>query len=226
MALLAMSGKAQSWLDYDMALAQWTWLRTANAAALTTYQPADSSQRLLSEASVTGLTQHGHFDENGSAPHLLQAGADVRSIFRIGNCVVLRGNMNYSHKWGTDAAESICISPHDMPFDITEVSDTTKGNTRLEQYGFNGEAGVALTRNLSLGTKFAYCTASYSKQKDPRHTNSLMKLCAVAGATWHSGHVTLGANYIINRSVEAVTLRTYGRTDHIYHYLQTLRMNV
>lgn len=219
LAVTATTAAAQTWLDYDQALARFTWLRTANAAALTTYQPADSTQRLLADASISGVTQHGHFAPNGTAPHQWQAGADARSICRIGNRVVLRGSMSYAHRWATDAAGSIWIAPENMPFDITEVTDTTLGNTRLEQFGFNGEAAVAVGSNISLGARFAYGTASYAKQKDPRHTNSLMRLTATAGATWHAAGVTLGANYVINRSTEAVTLRTYGRTDRVYHYL-------
>lgn len=210
---------AQSWLDYDQALSPHSWLRTSNAAALTTYQPTDSSERLLADARLSLSTEHGHLAAPHEAPHSWQANADARSIFRISRRTVLRGGIKYRNMWGNDIAGSVWIDPERMPFDITEVTDTTHGKIALESYELNGEVGVHAGHGWSLGSRLGYTTASYTKRKDPRHTNSLMLMDISAGATWNTNHITLGANYLLQRSTEAVQFRTFGRTDRIYHYL-------
>lgn len=218
-ALIACMGQARSWLDYDQVLEPATWLRTTNAASLTTFLPADSTQHLMADAAITGSTTSGHFAPQGTAPKLWQTDANVRAIYRMSSRVVLRGSMEYSHWWCKDVTGSIWIEPQSRPFDITETADSTQGNTRLERYGLNGEAAVNVSENVSLGAQFSYATASYAKQKDPRHTNSLMTLTTTAGATWHRAGWRLGASYILNRTTEALTFRNYGRTDRVYHYL-------
>ena len=216
---LALMAQAQSWLDYDQALSRWTWLRTLNAAALTTYVPVDSSQHLLADAQLTMATERGHLAQPGASPGIWQASAAVRSIYRVGHRVVLRGGMNYRNRWGDDAGGSVWLNPDAMPFDITEYTDSTRGKMRVEQYGLNGEVGVTIAPGLDLGARFAYIAANSTKQKDPRHTNSVMQLEASAGAAWRWRGATLGANYLLRRNTEAVQLRTYGRTDRVYHYL-------
>ena len=74
---------AQSWLDYDQALADYPLLQSRNAATLTTFSPADSSQLLMGDVRLTARTSHGHLDGPDVAPHSWEAGALVRSIYRM-----------------------------------------------------------------------------------------------------------------------------------------------
>ena len=218
-ALLPPVAVAQSWLDYDQTLSRHSWLRTSNAAALTTYQPADSSQRWLGDASVSLSTGQGWLVEPGQSPHAWQLGAQARSLCRLSRRVVLRGGIDYSYGWGSDASGSVWISPERMPMDIAEVSDTTRGTVALERYGLTGEVGVQTLPGLSVGARMSYGAGSYTKRRDPRHTNSLMLIDATAGVTWQRAGLTLGANYLLQRSTEALRFSTYGRTDRVYHYL-------
>ena len=210
---------ALSWLDYDMVLAPWSWLATDNPAALVTYQPADSSQRLVADAAVGMVTGHGHLAPLEASPHEWNVKGTARAVFRSSSRVVMRGGMDYHHRWGSDACGSVWMEPGQMPFDIVEYTDSTRGNIRQERYGLNGAVGVSVGRGLSLGGRFAYASGSSTKQKDPRHTNSLMELDVRAGVMWqHSGWV-VGAAYLLRRFTEAVQFRTYGRTDRTYGYL-------
>lgn len=216
---VAVAAGAQSWLDYDQALSSHSWLRTANAAALTTYLPTDSSQRLMADAHIGISTEHGHLAPLNSSPQGWQAFADVRSIYRMSRRVVARGSMSYRNGWGSHAGGSIWVCPDDMPFDITETSDSTRGNIGLERYRLTGEVGVDVWHGLNVGASIHYETASYAKKKDPRHTNQLMRLDAAVGTTWQTGGLMLGANYLLRRTTEGVQFSTYGRTDRVYNYL-------
>lgn len=216
----ALTLQAQSsWLDYDQVLSNQVWLRTNNAAMLSTYHPADSAQRLIADACLGIETQHGHFIPLNESPHAWTIHANARSICRLSRRVVMRGDMNYSRQWGSDAGGSIWIQPSEMPFDITEYDDSTTGNIQIEKYHLNGEIGVNVCNGLSLGTRFDYTAATGSKQKDPRHTNSLMCINTNIGTVFSTAGFTGGAAYLLQRSTESVQFRTYGRTDRVYHYL-------
>lgn len=217
--LTCMTATAQSWLDYDQALADYPLLHTRNAAALTTFCPADSSQRLMGDVRLTAGTSHGHLDGPDAAPHSWEAGALVRSIYRMSRRVVVRGSMDYNYSWGRNAGGSVWIAPELMPFNITETADSTLGNISLETYHLNGELGVDVGRGVSLGARFDYTTASGAKKKDPRHVNSLMNCQASMGITWSANGFTIGGNYLYGRRTEGLKFSTFGRTDRVYHYL-------
>lgn len=210
---------AQSWLDYDQALAHYPLLQSRNAATLTTFYPADSSLSLLGDAKVTMSTGHGHL----VAPHVAldawEANAHVRSIYRMSHRVVVMGSMDYSYSWGKHAGGSVWIDPELMPFDITEIDDSTRGNISLETYRLRGGLGVDVGCGISLGATFDYTTASGAKKKDPRHVNSLMNCMASAGITWQVQGLTIGGNYLFGRRTEGLKFSTFGRTDRVYHYL-------
>ena len=219
--LLSWSGHslAQSWLDYEQALLRYPMLHSGNAATLTTFTPRDSSQMLLADGRLTMVTDHGHLSPLHVAPHAWKAQAHVRSIYRMSRRVVVRGVMDYSYRWGAKAGGTVWIDPAQMPFDITEVADSTRGNISLETYRLCGEAGVDAGSGVSLGARFDYTTASGAKKKDPRHTNSLMRCDASVGMTWRTAVLTLGVDYRYCRTTEALKFSTVGRTDQVYHYL-------
>ncbi len=210
---------AQSWLDYDQALADYPLLQSRNAATLTTFSPADSSQLLMGDVRLTARTSHGHLDGPDVTPHSWEAGALVRSIYRMSRRVVVMGSMDYTYSWGRDAGGSVWIAPEQMPFNITETADSTHGNISLETYHLNGEIGVDVGGGVSLGARFDYTTASGAKKKDPRHVNSLMNCQAAMGITWSIDGVTIGGNYLYGRRTEGLKFSTFGRTDRVYHYL-------
>lgn len=210
---------AQSWLDYDHTLTSYPMLQTRNTAALTTFNPIDSTQFLLGEARLTAATQHGYLDGVDVAPHNWDAQAQVRSIYRISRCVVLRGGMDYSYSWGKQVGGSVWIYPEQMPFNITETDDSTRGDFSLETYRLDGQLGVDVGHGVSIGAQFDYTTASGAKKKDPRHVNSLMRCETSVGAMWHLNHFSLGGNYLFSRMTEGLKFSTFGRTDLVYHYL-------
>lgn len=210
---------SQSWLDYDQVVVHYPLLQSRNAAALTTYCPADSSQHLLGDARLTMSTSHGHLAAPHVAPHSWDAGAHVRSIYRMSRRVVVKGSMDYNYSWGKQAGGSVWIDPSVMPFDITEVDDSTRGHISLESYRLNGGLGVDVGRGVSLGATFDYTTASGAKKKDPRHVNSLMSCVVGVGATWHIDRFTLGGNHLFTRRTEGLKFSTFGRTDRVYRYL-------
>lgn len=215
----AVAGHAQTWLDYDQALSAYSWLHTTNAATLTTYQPTDSSQRLLADAHVGVSIAQGHLASSNATPESWGIDAAVRSIARMSRRVVLRGAMEYSNTWGHQAGGSVWMCPDDRPFDIIECNDSTRGDIGLERYYLDGEVGVMTVGGLSLGARFAYATASSAKKKDPRHTNTLMQLDVSVGGSWQVDRWRFGANYLLKRTTEALQFSTYGRTDRVYGYL-------
>ena len=216
---IALPAAAQSWLDYDQTVGRYSLLRTSNAAALTTYNPSDSSQRLLGDARLTISTGQGHLEGPDVSPHAWAADAQVRSIYRMSRRVVVSGSMHYNYSWGSQCGGSVWIDPERMPFNITETNDTTLGNASLETYRLTGDVGVDIGHGVSLGGRFDYTTASGAKKKDPRHTNTLMRWAGSVGAIWQTGGITVGANYLVERSTEALKFSTVGRTDQIFHYL-------
>lgn len=216
---VALPVAAQSWLDYDQVLMRYPLLNTGNSAALTTYAPDDSLLTLLGEARLTmGLTS-GRLQPLNASPQAWDAGAGVRSIYRMNRRVVVQGSMDYGYRWGNKAGGSVWIDADRMPFDITETADSTRGVMSLENYHLHGGLGVDVGGGVSLGTRVDYTTASGAKKKDPRHTTSLMDLEAGVGATWHTDRWTLGTDYRFGRSTEALKFSTVGRTDQLYHFL-------
>ena len=216
---MALPSTAQSWLDYDQVLANYPLLNSGNAAALTTFTPTDSTQWLLGDAWLSGSTGHGHLNGIHTAPCTWNIQAGVRSIYRMSRRVVARGSMDYSYHWGKQAGGSVWIDPEQMPFDITETNDSTRGNISLETYRLAGDVGVDVGRGVSLGARFDYTTASGAKKKDPRHVNSLMSCEAGVGILWQFSPWMIGADYSMVRTTESMRFSTYGRTDRVYHYL-------
>ena len=208
------------WLDYDQTLMPYSWMLTGNAAGLTTYMPADTALYRLADAYVSAATSHGRFAPQHLAAHSSDVSVGVRSVYRMGQRVVFRGQMGYQNLWGKGAGGSVWINPRMMPFDITEYEDSTRGNTRQEIFLVDGAVGVSLAPWLSVGAEVNYKTSNYTKQRDPRHTNGLMLLHGSAGLMMRlGGGVSMGANYLLRRMVEDISFRTYGRTDKVYHYL-------
>ena len=209
----------QSWLDYEQVLAHYPMLQGLNAAALTTFCPADSSQFLLGDASLAINTGQGHLEATHVAPSVWEVNGRVRSIYRMSQRVVASGGMDYCYRWGRHAGGSVWIEPELMPFDISEIDDSTRGNISLETYRLDGRFGVDAGHGISLGASFDYTTASSAKKKDPRHVNSLMNCRVSAGAIWRIRELTIGANYLYGRRTEGLKFSTFGRTDKVYSYL-------
>ena len=221
LAVLSMSGPshAQSWLDAEQVLLRYPLLSTGNAAAITSFAPRDSSQMHLSDGRLTIVADRGYLSPLNAAPRAWEVQGHVQSIYRMSRRVVLRGMMEYSYNWGSRAGGSVWIDAEQMPFDITEVDDSTRGDNSLETYRLCGETGVDVGGGVSLGARFDYTTASGAKKKDPRHTTTLMGCNVAAGVTWHIAGLTVGADYRYRRTTEALKFSTVGRTDRVYLYL-------
>lgn len=217
--MTSIEGLAQSWHDYQNVLSRYPLLYTSNAAALTSFTPSDSAQFLMGDTRLELSMGQGHMEQLNKSPHAWQTRAGVQSIYRMSRRVVVRGMMDYKYEWGTQAGGSVWIEPEQRPFDITETADSTRGNISLETYSLDGLVGVDVGHGVSLGARFGYTTATGAKKKDPRHTNSLMHCDVGVGATWKLGSLTLGADYLMKRTTEALKFSTVGRTDQIYHYL-------
>ena len=188
------------------------WLNSVNPAGLHAFgHGAESEIVLLGEGRYGGLKNYF------SSKNELAFGVEASSVARLSKLVVVDGKVGYRHTTARALAASYFINPMQTPFDLLEFTDENAGGKTLEELYLQGRVGVTPARCLSLGASMDYMAASYSKQRDLRHVNSLMDLHLVVGGMVHLGErVDIGLNYVYRRRNETLLLSTYGTQDKTF----------
>lgn len=174
----------------------------------------------LSEVEIFSNFSTGNFYNYNESPTSFLIGAKTSSIYRLNQKIVLTGAFGYSNFTQKSAAGSIFIEPENAPFDIVELSDTCRGRKRLENYDWEAALAFAISPKFSLGASIKYNAANYAKQRDLRHTNTLMNLSlsvAIDYAPWRFLSFGLSGNY--RRRNESLSFKTFGTTDRVYDSL-------
>ena len=188
------------------------WLNSENPAGLHAFEHgAESEIVLLAEGRYGGLKNYF------SSKNELAFGVEASSVARLSKLVVVDGKVGYRHTTARALAASYFINPMQTPFDLLEFTDENAGDKTLEELYLQGRVGVTPARCLSLGASMDYMAASYSKQRDLRHVNSLMDLRLVVGGMVHLGErVDIGLNYVYRRRNETLLLSTYGTQNKTF----------
>lgn len=119
------------------------WLNTGNAAGLATYT-TDGSDTLSHYIPSTNKTWLGagvsmgkfHSVDEGKTEY--QMGAGAQAAYRLNRQTVLAGGVSYIHGEKRNAAGSVWFRPQEAPFNITETSDSTRGNKNSDTYNIWG----------------------------------------------------------------------------------------
>lgn len=171
----------------------------------------------LSVATVGAVQKKGQFINFHESGNSLSARAGISSYRRLNPSVVFTGAISYENFLGKNMGGSVFLDPYQNPLDIVEYADTTTGSKRLEQYHIEGGVSVQATGKLRLGGKILYETANYTKLKDMRHTNKLLRLDLSLSAAYEIGpRLNIGLAYDYFRRIESVGFNIYGNTDRQY----------
>lgn len=218
-SMLCLPAMAQR--DYELTLWRNPWLKSGNAAALTTYNDSTIAHATLYYMHDDGRRQtlsDGFAQTLSNGKRQERYGADVQSVYRLSPSVVVYGRAAYQSTSVTEATGSMLFPTSQlMPFDLVEDDDNNAGDKRMEVFHIDGAIGWQLTRRLALGAQLNYTTGTYAKHRDLRHSNTLMDLDARLNAfiqlPYNSG---VGLGVLYRRSTETMLFKTYGTTDRIY----------
>lgn len=210
-SLLCLPAMAQR--DYELTLWRNPWLKSGNAAALTTYN--DST---IAHATLYYMHDDGRRQTLSDGKRQERYGADVQSVFRLSPHIVTYGRAAYQSINVTQATGSMLFPTAQlMPFDLVEDDDSNAGDKRMERFNIDGAIGVQLTRHMALGAQLNYATGTYAKHRDLRHSNTLMDLDARLNAFIQLPHNSgVGLGLLYRRRTETMRFKTYGTTDRIY----------
>lgn len=199
--------------DYGLTEQRNPWLTSGNDAALVTLK--DST---IAHASLGYSHTGGALRTLSEGRRVDAVNADVRSYYRLSPSIVAYGSMTYGNESGSQANGSMFIHTQElMPFDLVDASTDNAGDKRMETFRINGAVGWTTWRNVSIGARLDYTAGTYAKQRDLRHSNTLMDLSARLNA-----HLALpnnsgiGAGFVYRRRTETMQFKTYGTTDRIY----------
>lgn len=218
-SLLCLPAMAQR--DYELTLWRNPWLKSGNAAALTTYNDSTIAHATLYYMHDDGRRQtlsDGFAQTLSNGKRQERYGADVQSVFRLSPHIVTYGRAAYQSINVTQATGSMLFPTAQlMPFDLIEDDDSNAGDKRMEQFNIDGAIGVQLTRHMALGAQLNYATGTYAKHRDLRHSNTLMDLDARLNAFLQLPHNSgVGLGLLYRRRTETMRFKTYGTTDRIY----------
>lgn len=218
-SLLCLPAMAQR--DYELTLWRNPWLKSGNAAALTTYNDSTIAHATLYYMHDDGRRQtltDGFAQTLSNGKRQERYGADVQSVFRLSSHIVTYGRAAYQSINVTQATGSMLFPTAQlMPFDLVEDDDSNAGDKRMEQFNIDGAIGVQLTRHMALGAQLNYATGTYAKHRDLRHSNTLMDLDARLNAFLQLPHNSgVGLGLLYRRRTETMLFKTYGTTDRIY----------
>ena len=192
------------------------WMTSSNAAALTTFDDSTIAHAALS------------YRHDGGRLHTMSEGtrqdtysADVRSYSRLSADIVAYGSATYSRSNITDAAGSMLMPTINlMPFDLVEDTNDNAGDKSMETFCINGAIGWKAWRCLAIGARLDYTAGTYAKQRDLRHSNTLMDMNASLDAMLSLPHNSgIGIGMVYSRRTESMMFKTYGTTDQIYYTL-------
>ena len=202
--------------DFKLTEQRNVWLASSNAAALTTFGDSTISQATLA------------YRHDGGKLHTMSEGkredaysADVRSYYRLSAKVVAYGSATYNRRYISDAAGSMLMPTLKlMPFDLVEDTYSNAGDKSMETFGIDGAVGWNVWRNLAIGAHIDYTAGTYAKQRDLRHSNTLMDMHTSLNAFMSLPHNSgIGIGMVYSRRTESMQFKTYGTTDQIYYTL-------
>lgn len=213
-SMLCLPAMAQR--DFKLTEQRNVWLASSNAAALTTFGDSTISQATLA------------YRHDGGKLHTMSEGkredaysADVRSYYRLSAKVVAYGSATYNRRYISDAAGSMLMPTLKlMPFDLVEDTYSNAGDKSMETFGIDGAVGWNVWRNLAIGAHIDYTAGTYAKQRDLRHSNTLMDMHTSLNAFMSLPHNSgIGIGMVYSRRTESIQFKTYGTTDQIYYTL-------
>lgn len=211
--LLCLPAMAQR--DFKLTQQRNPWLTANNAAALTTY--ADST---IAHATLSYRHDGGKLHTMSEGKRQETYDADVQSYYRLSSDIVAYGRATYSRHNISEAAGSMLMPTMKlMPFDLVEA-DNNAGDKSMETFSINGAIGWKAWRCLAIGAQLNYTAGTYAKQRDLRHSNTLMDINAGLDAHFLLPHNSgIGIGMVYSRRTEAMQFKTYGTTDQIYYTL-------
>ena len=181
-------------------------LHSENASFLKTF-----NQRNVSNAEVSALKSDGKFKSYIESDDSYNLGAVAESYYKVNPQIVFYGKVKYDYFKGKNMDGSVFLNPDETPFDIVEYEDSNAGNKIKEQYDLVGAISANVYNGLTLGGRFDYTAANYTKTRDLRYKNVYMDMNLSVGASYDlSNHATLGLNYIYRRSSEELSFGIYG----------------
>lgn len=195
--------------DMNLIKSSNAWLKSDNAAGLHKL-PVNN----ISLVEVSLGKSDGKFVNYYESNDAYRFGADAESFYRLGDKIVVYGNIGYSKFSGKNMLGSALINPYFNSYDIVEDGDKLAGKKESEKYHLVGAISAEVYSGLRLGGKVDYVAQNYAKFKDLRHKNELTDLALTIGASYDIvPQFSIGANYYYRRCIEELYFNQYGNNE-------------
>lgn len=195
--------------DYDFIVNRNAWLLSQNGAALTTFNDSN-----VVKGEVGFETGKGEECVLSKATSVTTANAEVESVYRLSEKVVVSGGISYENTTKNEHSGTAFMRTDEvLPFDITI---SAPGRNKIERVDIGGAVGWNVWKNVSLGAKADYTSADRARQKDLRHANSYMNLNTSVGGFCDFKSIALAAAFHYRRTTDAVAFSTAGTTDIVH----------
>ena len=182
------------------------WNAGANAAGMRQDTLSGSFAELYGSYVTGGLRSASE------AASAWSAGARAASLKHLRR-FSMSGSFGFEQMQGEGMAGSMFIKPGFYPVNVYEF---TPGSKTLQTYSFSGGLSVDLGEHLRIGGRMDFESSNYAKRKDLRHTNYRLDMTVAPGIQWHSGPLSVGANFIFSKNSETVNAEQVGSNVSSY----------
>ena len=177
------------------------WTKSLNYAGLTFNENQD-----FTIVELDFQYGKGNF-RNVNAPHAFNKTSLQTESFRRLNKVFFYGKFSFDYMNRLKMGWCNVINPYRSPIFF---ADSMPGRQTLETYMLEGGIGYMIGNHWCIGAKIDYLTASNAKKKDARNKNTYVNLKVYPGVVYRSQYVNLGLNFIYQREIENINIRTIG----------------
>lgn len=167
----------------------------------------------VSFAQLQGSCASGGFRDSYMASEEWRAEAVAKTIVHLKK-FSMKGAFSFENFSGKDMCGSMSGRPGYYPVDVLEF---TPGDKSRQTYHFDGGITSDLGTSWRVGGRISLTSENYTKRKDLRHTDYLLDLAVAPGIMFHSGDISVGANYIFRKSSETITAEVLGISSGSYY---------
>jgi len=205
-ALHAQESKVLS--SYDRTVRENFWMEVSNPAGI-----RQDTTLSAAYAELYGKGAYNPFKTMSEAVNPWSAGARAEALTHVRR-FSMAGSFSFEQEWMNDCCGSMSNNPGLYP---VEVYEFTPGRKLRQTYGIAGAISVDLTDAWRLGAKIDFESSNCAKRKDVRYTDYTLDFEFSPGFVYHNDKLSVGLNYIFDKSSETITAEQLGTIASTYY---------
>ncbi len=193
-------------LTYERVYKNNFWNDSRNITGIRKYKVSRSYAELY------GSYYDGDFNETWKPEKSWSAGVRTASFQHLDK-ISFAGSFAFDQTENYGMCGSMFIKPGYYPIDVLEF---TPGRKTLQTYTFDGGVSYDVAESWRIGAKMDFESANIAKRKDLRHSNKRLEINVAPGFMYHSGHFSIGASYIFEKTSETIEAEQVGTSESSY----------